>query len=143
MPSVVTKSRSAPHHDSHLHHQQPPHLQQQQYLQQHAQAQQYPLPGSPQRPMTGQALDSEEYQAAFSELDELRVLAANYEASAPQAGGGGDSRTNALLEQLLTRLDKLEAQVSATAQQQQQLGKQQARLETVAVESIRVANGGR
>jgi len=79
-------------------------------------------------------------------LAELRVLAANYEAAsarAPAAVGGGEQRTNALLEQLLTRLDKLEGQVMATAAQQQQLGKQQERLETVAVESLRAANGGR
>ena len=71
-------------------------------------------------------------------LAELRVLAANFAASggvsAPAASApAGESRTNELLERLLTRIDKLEAQVTSTAQQQQ-------RLETVAVESIRASN---
>ena len=89
-------------------------------------------------------------------LAELRVLAKNYEAMDPAAaaaysvgvggggGGGGSAQTNALLEKLLNRIDRLESQVQATSVQQQQLGKQQQRLETVTVESMRNNNfGGR
>ena len=68
-------------------------------------------------------------------LAELRVLADNYTSmggDAAAAAGGGD-RTNQLLEQLLSRMDKLEGQVMATAAQQQ-------RLETVTVESLRGFN---
>lgn len=62
-----------PPHNSHLHFQQPISQLQQHHLA-HLQQGAGPPPRSPQRPGTGQALDSEEYQAAFSELDELRGL---------------------------------------------------------------------
>ena len=63
----------APPHSSHLHFQQPISQLQQHHLA-HLQQDAGPPPRTAERPMTGQALDSEEYQAAFSELDELRGL---------------------------------------------------------------------
>ena len=46
-----------------------------------------------------------------------------------------------LLEQLVSRLDKIEQSVAATQQQQHQLSRQQERLETVTAESLRGMNG--
>ena len=89
-------------------------------------------------------------------LQELRAMAAKYDQGAgatgqqqqqaqaqAQAGGAGGvgERQVQLLEQLVHRLDKLEAQVVATAQQQTQLGKQQSRLEAVTVEKFKGMNG--
>ena len=73
-------------------------------------------------------------------LGELREMAAKF---TPQAVSSGTAdRQVALLEQLLERLDKLEGQVNSTAQQQEALGRQQQRLETVTVESLSTLRNG-
>ena len=72
-------------------------------------------------------------------LNELRVMAANYDGMS-QAGTGDDWQPQ-LLEQLVSRLDKIEQTVAAPQQQQHQLSRQQERLETVTVESPRGFNG--
>ena len=95
------------------------------------------LPGVSEIVIPGQReakLAAERVQQGYVPLEknmlaELRVLADNYKGDAGPSSGGGD-RTNQLLEQLLSRMDKLEGQVMQTAAQQQ-------RLETVTVESLR------
>jgi len=79
-------------------------------------------------------------------LAELRAMAANFtsQAGGGAAGGATADRQVQLLEQLLSRMDQLEQQVTSNAQQQAALTKQQQRLETVTAESLsalRLANG--
>jgi hypothetical protein len=75
-------------------------------------------------------------------LGELRAMAANYTAQAgsstmPSASSASSDRQVQLLEKLLDRIDTLESQVMSTAQRQEELGRQQQRLETVTIESLR------
>jgi len=95
------------------------------------------LPGERERKMAMGRVQEGTVPLERNMLGELRVLAAKYEASvgAQPSGGMGDRQTE-LLEQLLMRLDRLEGKVAATAKHQEQLSKQQERLETVTVASL-------
>jgi len=95
------------------------------------------LPGERERKMAMARLEGGSVPLERNMLEQLRVLAAKYEQSVgPQGVAASSDRQTQLLEQLLTRLDKLEGTVAATAKQQEQLSKQQERLETVTVASL-------
>jgi len=72
-------------------------------------------------------------------LQELRTLAAKFDAGAQASAPASATaeRQVELLEKLISRLDRLESRVTSTVQQQEMLSRQQQRLETVTVESLR------
>jgi len=104
------------------------------------------IPGSKESVLAEGRLQAGAMPLEKNMLGELRVMADKFDgaASAPQAGASSASASDRqlqLLEQLVSRLDKIEQTVSATQQQQSQLSKQQERLETVTAESLRGVNG--
>jgi len=93
------------------------------------------IPGQREAKMAADRVAAGSLPIEKNMLAELRVLAANYDAMGVAPAAASDKQVE-LLEALLHRLDKLEAQVVKTAQTQDQLTKQQQRLETVTVESL-------
>lgn len=99
------------------------------------------IPGSKEAVLAQSRIDAGAVPLEKNMLNELRVMAANYDGMSQAGSSAGDDRQLQLLEQLVSRLDKIEQTVAATQQQQHQLSRQQERLETVTAESLRGFNG--
>ena len=99
------------------------------------------IPGSKEAVLAQSRIDAGAVPLEKNMLNELRVMAANYDGMSQAGSSAGADRQLQLLEQLVSRLDKIEQTVAATQQQQHQLSRQQERLETVTAESLRGFNG--
>jgi hypothetical protein len=99
------------------------------------------IPGSKEAVLAQSRVDAGAVPLEKNMLGELRAMAANYGGVRSAQGSAGADRQLQLLEQLVSRLDKIEQSVTATQQQQHQLSRQQERLETVTAESLRGMNG--
>jgi LDH2 family malate/lactate/ureidoglycolate dehydrogenase len=99
------------------------------------------IPGSKEAVLAQSRVDAGAVPLEKNMLGELRAMAANYGGVRSAQGSAGADRQLQLLEQLVSRLDKIEQSVAATQQQQHQLSRQQERLETVTAESLRGMNG--